>query len=103
MDVSAVYKGNGKGKGKEKDKKGKDQAEDKEKEKDPAVDPDAEVICHNCHRKEHRKGDCRSTEKEEDKKSVHAVERTLGQAAKANPVPTGMPAPISMDDWIFRG
>ena len=87
MDVSAVYKGNKKG-----------------KEKDPAVNSDAEVICYHCCCEGRRKRDCRTMEKDKCKKSVNAVEQTLGQAAEANPVQTGTPARISMielDDWIL--
>ena len=62
MDVSAVYKGKGKGKG----KKGKDKGKIKDKEKDPATNPDAEMICYYCHRKFHRKRDCRTFERDRD-------------------------------------
>ena len=57
MDVSAVYNGKGKGKG----KKGKGKGKGKNKEEDPATNPDAEMICYHCHRKGHRKRDCRTS------------------------------------------
>ena len=68
MDVSAVYKGKkgkekGKGKGKKGKGKNKGRSDDKGKEKDLAANPDAEIICHYCHRKGHRKRDCRTFEK----------------------------------------
>ena len=70
MDVSAVYKG-------KKDKeKGKGKSDDKGKEKDPAANPDAEIICYYCHRKGHRKRDCRTFEKD-SKKGVNAVDQHL--------------------------
>ena len=89
MDVSAVCKGKGKA---------------KDKDKDPAVNPDAEVICYCCHRKRHRKRDCRIIEKDRGKKGVNAVEQTHGQAAEANSGQTGTPAQISvieLDDCIL--
>ena len=64
IDVTAVYKGK---KGKE---KGKGKGDDKGKEKDPAANPD----CYYCHRKGHRKRDCRTSEKD-SKKGVNAVRR----------------------------
>ena len=61
MDVSAIYKGK-KGKGKSKGK-----IDEKGKEKDPTANPDAEIICYYCHRKGHRKRDCRAIEKDNKK------------------------------------
>ena len=85
MDVSAVYKGKGKGKGKgkEKGKKGKW----KDKDNKAAVNPGAEVICYCCHRKGHRKRDCRTMGKDKPKKGqpVNAVEQALAQGAAASP------------------
>ena len=84
--------------------KGKGKAKDKDKEKDPAVNPDAEVICYRCHRKGHRKRDCRTVEKDKGKECENAVEQTPVQAAEANPVQSATPAWISMielDEWIL--
>ena len=85
MDVSAVYKGEGKDKGKGKNK-------EKDKEKDPAANPDEEMICCYYHRKGHRKRDCRTFEKDKDKKGVNAVE------ASVRPSRVSM---IELDDWIL--
>ena len=84
MDVNTEYNGKGREKGKK--GKGKGKAKDKDKEKDPAVNPDAEVICYRCHRKGHRKRDCRTVEKDKGKECENAVEPTPVQAAEANPV-----------------
>ena len=59
MDVSAVCKGKGKGKGKKKEK---------DKEKDPVASSDAEMICYHSLRTTHRTRDCRTFEKDKDKK-----------------------------------
>ena len=92
MNVSAILKGKkgkekgGKGKGKKGKGKGKGKIDDKGKEKDPAANPDAEIICYYCHRKGHRKRDCRTFEKD-SKKGVNAVDQapglTLGADAAA--------------------
>ena len=66
MDVNAVHKGKGKGKGKGKRSKGKGKWKDEE----AAVNPDAEVICYYCHRKGHRKRDCRKMEKREAEEAL---------------------------------
>ena len=97
MDVSAVYKGK---KGKEKNK-GK--SDDKGKEKDPAANPDAEIICYYCHRKGHRKRDCRTFEKD-SKEGVNAVDQAPGLTPGADAAPSGTPSRVSMielDDWIL--
>ena len=75
MDVSAVYKGKGKGK-------------EKDEEKNPATNPDAEVICYCSHRKRHRKRDCRTFEKDKDKKGVNAVEQAPGLTPRATAAPS---------------
>ena len=65
VPFTRARKGKEKGKGKDKKGKGKSKgkSDDKGKEKDPAANPDAEIICYNCHRKGHRKRDCRAFEK----------------------------------------
>ena len=104
-DVSAVYKGKGKGKGKEKGKKGKGKgkAKDKDKEKDPAVNPDAEVVCYRCQRtlqarlQNHGEG-------QRQEECVNTVEQTPGPAAEANPGQKAAPTRIciiELDDWIL--
>ena len=68
------------------------------------MNPDAEVICYRCHRKGHRKRDCRTVEKDKGKECENAVEQTPVQAAEANPVQSATPAWISMielDEWIL--
>ena len=108
MDVRAVYKGKrkakgekGKGKGKG---KGKNKEKDKDKEKDPATNPDAEMICYDCHKKGHRKRDCRTSEEDKDKKGVNAVEQapglTPGGAAALSVTPSRVRM-IELDDWIL--
>ena len=108
MDVSAVYKGKkgkekGKGKGKKGKGKSKGKSDDKGKEKDPAANPDAEIICYYCHRKGHRKRDCRAFEKD-SKKGVNAVDQAPGLTPGADAAPSGTPSRVSMielDDWIL--
>ena len=95
MDVGAVYKGKGKGKSKGKKGKGKGKTKDKDTEKDPVANPDAGVICYHCHRKGHRKRDCRVLASEKQKKHVNSIEE---------PSQPGGSARISMvelDDWIL--
>ena len=87
MDVSAVYKGKGEGKG----KKGKEKDKNKDKDKDPAANPDAEMICHYCHRKGHRKRDCRTFEE--------APGLTFGAAAAPSVTPSRV-SMIELDGWI---
>ena len=97
MDVSAIYKGK---KGKE---KGKGKSDDKGKEKDPTANPDAEIICYYCHRKGHRKRDCRAFEKD-SKKGVNAVDQAPGLTPGADAVPSGTPSRVSMielDYWVL--
>ena len=94
MDVSAVHKG--KGEGKEKKGKGKGKGMGKNKEKDPATNPDAEMICYFCHRKGHRKRDCRTFETDKDKKGVNAVEQALGLKTAAAAAPSVTPSRVSM-------
>ena len=106
MDVSAVYKGKGKGKGKKGKAKNKGKGKNKEedKEKDPATNPDAVMICYYCHRKGHRKRDCRTFEKDKDKKGVNAVEQAPGLTPGAAAAPSVTPSRVSMiqlDDWIL--
>ena len=72
MDIGAIHKGKGKGKG----KKGKGTGKGKDKKKDPTTNPDAEMICYYCHRKGHRKRDCRVFDR--DKKGVNAVQQAPG-------------------------
>ena len=96
MDVSAVYKDKkgkekGKGKGKKGKGKSKGKSDEKEKEKDPAANPDAEIICYYCHRKSHRKRECRTFE-EDSKKGVKAVEHAPGLTPGADAVPSGTPS-----------
>ena len=108
MDVSAVCKGKkgkekGKGKGKKGKGKSKGKTDDKGKEKDPAANPDAETICYYCHRKGHRKRDCRTFEKD-SKKGVNAVDQAPGLTPGADTAPSGTPSRVSMielDDWIL--
>ena len=108
MDVSAIYKGKkdkekGKGKGKKGKGKSKGKSDDKEKEKDPAANPDAEIICYYCHRKGHRKRDCR-TFKKDSKKGVNAVDQAPGLTPGADAAPSGTPSRVSMielDDSIL--
>ena len=103
MDVSAIYKGKkgkdkGKGKGKSKGK-----SDDKGKEKDPAANPDAEIICYYCHRKGHRKRDCKAFEKD-SKKGVNAVDQAPGLTPGADAALSGTPSRVSMielDNWIL--
>ena len=96
MDVSAVYKGTslGKVKGKKGKSKGKGKAKHKNKEKDPAANPD--VSCDFCHWKGRRKRDCRSFEKDKDKKGVNAVEQAPGLTSWAVAAPSGTPTRVSM-------
>ena len=71
MDIGAVHKGKGKGKG----KKGKGKSKGKGKgKKDPATNPDAEVVCYHCHRKGHRKKDCRVLERERERQGQEGRE-----------------------------
>ena len=90
MDVSAVYKGKGK-KGKGKKGKSKGKSDDKDKEKDPAATSDVEMICYYCHRKGHRKRDCRTFEKD-SKTGVNAVDQAPGLTPGAVAAPSGTPS-----------
>ena len=93
----------GKGKGKKGKGKSKGKSDDKWKEKDPAANPDAEIICYYCHRKGHRKRDCRTFEKD-SKKGVNAVDQAPGLTPGADAAPSGTPSRVSMielDDWIL--
>ena len=93
MDVRAVYKGKGKGKNKEKDK-----------EEDPTTNPDAEMVCDYCDLKGHRKRDCRTFEKDKDKKGENAVEPAPGLTPRVAAAPSVTPSRVSMielDDWIL--
>ena len=75
-----------------------------DKEKDPAANPDADRICYYCHRKGHRKRDCRTFEKDKDKKGVNAVEQAPGLTPSAAAAPSVTPSRVSMielDDWIL--
>ena len=91
MDVSAIYKGK-KGKGKKGEGKSKGKSDDKGKEKDPAANPGAENYCH---RKGHRKRDCRAFEKD-SKKGVNAVDQAPGLTPGADAAPSGTPSRVSM-------
>ena len=95
MDVGAVYKGKGKGKSKGKKGKGKGKVKDKDTEKDPVANPDAGVICYHCHRKGHRKRDCRVLASEKQKKHVNSVEE---QAQSEGSTRISM---VELDDWIL--
>ena len=108
MDVSAIYKGkkgkeNCKSKGKKGKGKSKGKIDDKVKEKDPTATPDAEIICYYCHRKGHRKRDCRAIEKD-NKKGGNAVDQAPGLTPGADAAPSGTPSRVSMielDNWIL--
>ena len=98
MDVSTVYKGKGEG------EKGNGKNKEKDKEKNPAANPDAEMICYYCHRKGHRNRDCRTFEKDKDKKGVNAVEQAPGLTPGAAAAPSVTPSRLSMielDDGIL--
>ena len=104
MDIGAVHKGKGKGKGKK--GKGKSKGKGSNKKKDPATNPDAKVVCYHCHRKGHRKKDCRVLERErdKDKKGVNAVEQALGLTpgvAGASSVTPSRVSMIELDDWVL--
>ena len=89
-EITPLTKGKGEGKNKEKDK---------DKEKNPATNPDAETICYYCHRKGHRKQDCRTFEKDKDKKGVNAVEQAPGLTPGAAAAPSVTPPRVS--NWIL--
>ena len=74
MHVSAVFEDMSS----DKDKEKKDKVKDKNKEKDPATNPDAEMICYCCLQNGHHMRDCRSCEKDKDKKGVNAAQQALG-------------------------
>ena len=100
MDIGAIYKGKGKGKGKK--GKGRSKGKGKNKDKDPTTNPDAEVICYYCHRKGHRKRDCRVFDR--DKKGVNAVEQALDLMLGASSASSVTPSRVSMielDDSIL--
>ena len=62
------------------------------------------MICYYCHRKGHRKRDCRTFEKDKDKKGVNAVEQAPGLTPGAAAAPSVTPSRVSMielDDWIL--
>ena len=88
-----------KGKGRN---KSKGNGKEKDKEKDPRTNPDAEMICYYCHRKGHRKRDCRVFDR--DKKCVNAVEQApglmLGAASASSVTPSGV-SMIELDDSIL--
>ena len=82
---------------------GQGKNKDKDKEKDPATNPDAEMVCH-CHRKGHRNRDCRTFEKDKDKKGVNAAGQAPGLTPGAAAAPSATPLRVSMielDDWIL--
>ena len=67
------------------------------------ANPDAEMICYCCHRKGHRKGDCRTFEKD-SKKGVNAFDQAPGLTPGTDAAPSGTPSRVSMielDDWIL--
>ena len=100
MDIGPIHKGKGKGKGKK--GKGKSNGKGKNKDKDPTTNPDAEMICYYCHRKGHRKRDCRVFDR--DKNGVNAVEQALGLmlgAASASSLTPSRVSMIELDDWIL--
>ena len=70
----------------------------KEKHTEAVVNPDADVICYDCHRRGHRKRDCRTMEKDKPKKgqSVNAVERSPAERAAASSSQATTLARISM-------
>ena len=62
------------------------------------------MICYYCHLKGHRKRDCRTFEKDKDKKGVNAVEQAPGWTPGAAAAPSVTPSLVSMielDDWIL--
>ena len=102
MDIGAIHKGKGKGKSKEKKGKGKSKGKGKNKDKDPTTNPDVEMICYYCHRKNHRKRDCRVFDR--DKKGANAVEQAPGLmfgAASASALTPSRVSMIELDDWIL--
>ena len=88
MDVSAVYKGKeGKEKGKGKGKKGKG----KRARGRTTTTGRRTMICYYCHRKGHRKRDCRTFEKD-SKKGANAVDQALGLTPGADAALSGTPS-----------
>ena len=102
MDIGAIHKGKGKGKEKKGSGRNNSKGKDKDKEKDPTTNPDAEMACYYCHRKGHRKRDCRVFDR--DKKGVNAVEQAPGLmlgAASASSVTPSRVRMIELDDWLL--
>ena len=88
IDIGAIHKGKG--------TKGEGKSKGKNKEKDPTTNPDAEVICYYCHRKGHRKRDCRVFENGVEQ----APGLTLGAASASSVTPSRV-SMIELDDWIL--
>ena len=62
------------------------------------------MICYYCHRKGHRKRNCRTFEKDKDKKGLNAVEQAPELTPGAAAAPSVTPPRVSMielDDWIL--